>query len=565
MGANLSRLECMWLPAQSGKTRKCEERIKELQELVDLHNTSSSILNIIICSNNRSLVDQTTSRMKKDLFGGSRESTEDNDEEEIVNADEEEIVSDAAIVEKVFGWRSGLKNHNKTVGDLCMDILEGSVEMIICCSHTTRLKYLYQLIERLNRSPLFKRKINLWIDEADGSIKLWSKPELNVFGFAKVDKVTLISATFDSIMKKYERIKVIPFAETHAPVYHKIEDSVILNENHLAKNAVEYLEESIKAHPEICQPGVRLFAPGDVVRKSHNDIAEILRSKGFVVVILNGERKMITGIPGKGDISLNSYVDFNATEQEIGELLSDIYVKEGLEQYPYAITGNMCVGRGITFQNKNFLFNWGIIPYITSESEAYQTVCRTCGNIRHFLNYARPKLIMTDKMFKQVKQKEQQAVNVARIVHERYTESAEYEGFICEEDIKDMSDPEERNRMHVPSRIELSDEEFESVVASSGKPQEQIIRSIIQNKNTDLYQTILTYKCIKQSMPQADYSYKTHIQDVAKKVDANEKFVKDVNKKDKHINSCQFYIDNKNKKLYVIVYSGALNREQQQP
>jgi len=553
MGSNLSRVECMWLPAQSGKTRKCEERIteqqnreKEIQELVDLHNTNSSILNIIICSNNRSLVDQTTSRMKTDLFTSSDED----------NADEEEMVSDAIIVEKVFGWRSGLLNHNKTVGDLCMDILEGSVEMIICCSHATRLKYVYQLIERLNRSPLFKRKINIWIDEADGSIKLWSKPELNVFGFSKVDKVTLISATFDSIVKRFGRIKVIPFAETHAPVYHRIEDSDIRIENHLAKNAVEYLEETIKSHEEICQPGIRLFAPGDISRKSHNDIAELLQSKGFVVVILNGERKMIIGIPGKGDISLNSYVDFNSTEQEIGKLLSEIYIKEELHQYPYAITGNMCIGRGITFQNENFLFDWGIIPYISDESNAYQTVCRTCGNIRHLPNYAPPKLIMTDKMCKQVMQKEHQAVNVARIVHERYAESNEYDGFIYEEDIKDISNPEERNRMHVPFRIDLSDEEFETIVASSGQNLEQVIRSIIQLKNNHLYETILTYKCIQKTIPESENSYKKHIQDVAKKVDANEKFVMDISKKYKHINSCQFYIDNKNKKIYVIVYSG---------
>ena len=67
MGAYQSRVECMWLPAQSGKTRKCMERIvdlenreKELQNLVDLHNTNTTSINIIVCSNNRVLVDQTS-------------------------------------------------------------------------------------------------------------------------------------------------------------------------------------------------------------------------------------------------------------------------------------------------------------------------------------------------------------------------------------------------------------------------------------------------------------------------------------------------------------------------
>ena len=51
MGVYQSRIECMWLPAQSGKTRKCMERIvemenreKELQTLIDLHNYAAMAL-----------------------------------------------------------------------------------------------------------------------------------------------------------------------------------------------------------------------------------------------------------------------------------------------------------------------------------------------------------------------------------------------------------------------------------------------------------------------------------------------------------------------------------------
>lgn len=562
MGASLTRLEGMWLPAQSGKTRKCEERIKEqelreqeLQEVIDLDNTRSNILNIVICSNNRALVDQTTIRMSDDLY--SSEDKEDNED------DEENIPCDANVINKVYAWRSGLK-HRKEYGELCMDILEGTVEMVICCAHPTRLRYVHQMVERLNRSSLFKKKINIWIDEADASIKLWSKPELNVFNFEKVDKVTLISATFDSIFKKYGRMKIIPFADTHSDVYHKISDSNIINETALGvKGALGFLVEVFKTREEeLCKEGIRLFAPGDVSRKSHDEIAHFLLSKGFVVVILNGERKKILGIPGEGEISLDSDVDFAKTGPvEIGKQLADIYIKKGLYRYPYAITGNICLGRGITFQNENFMFNWGVIPFISDKANAYQVVCRTNGNVRHLPNYAPPTLIMTDKMTRQVIDHENLAVNVARIVHERYQECPEFDGSIGNEDLKDINDPYERQRMHVPVEIPLSEEEFLAIEATEKNKQEQVIRSLIEKKDNSLYLKITGYKCIQKTTPNADNSYKKHILDVSKKVQAQQKFYMDINKKDRNINSCQFYIDNKHYRIFVIIYSGALNRE----
>jgi hypothetical protein len=588
MGVYQSRIECMWLPAQSGKTRKCMERIvemenreKELQTLIGLHNTSANSLNIIVCSNNRVLVDQTSARMNKDLPKIRGASTGTNasasgaeagaagasaagasftiyDEEAYYDArDEEEINSDADISNKVFAWRSGLKNHNKSVEALCLDILEGKVETIICCSHPIRLKYLYQLCDRLNQSSLFKRYINIWIDEADVSIQMWSKPALNVFNFKKVDKVTLISATFDSIIKKYGRIKIIPFADTHSEVYHKIQESTLILKDYLTKGSLDYLTEVFKHQSaELCMPGTRLFAPGDVKRESHDAIATFLQAKGFVVVIVNGERKVIIGIPGKGPISLNSQIEANGDPVEIGNQIAKIYVDNNLHQWPFAITGNLCLGRGITFQNENFLFNWGIIPFIADKATAYQVVSRTNGNIKHLPNYAPVKLIMTDKMCKQVISHENLAINIARTVHEKISDDPYYDGFICQEDIKDLNDPQERRRMEVPMMFHLTDEEF-AYIEQNPIEKEKNIRSIIRLKHMGLYMQIYTYKCIQVTTPNSENSYKKHILDVEKKVQAQEKFVMDIPKAHKSINSCQFYIDDKKKRVFVIVYRGA--------
>jgi hypothetical protein len=163
---------------------------------------------------------------------------------------------------------------------------------------------------------------------------------------------------------------------------------------------------------------------------------------------------------------------------------------------------------------------------------------------------------MTDKMCKQVISHENLAINIARTVHEKISDDPYYDGFICEEDIKDLNDPEERRRMEVPIKIDLTDDEFAHIEQVPSE-KEMNIRSLIRLKNPDLYIQIYTYKCIQVTTPIAENSYKKHILDVEKKVLAHEKFAIDIPKVHKKINSCQFYIDSKKKRVFVIVYRGA--------
>jgi hypothetical protein len=60
MGSEQSKCKCLYLPAQSGKTRKIEELIKEykLGELFDPVD-----INIIISANSKLLVEQTKTRI----------------------------------------------------------------------------------------------------------------------------------------------------------------------------------------------------------------------------------------------------------------------------------------------------------------------------------------------------------------------------------------------------------------------------------------------------------------------------------------------------------------------
>ena len=557
MGSSQSngRVECMWLPAQSGKTRKCVEKIKQrngffetdLLGMVDFFDPTKGAFHVIICSNNKSLVDQTSTRMTDELYSYSESDSEsENDAEDFV-------------VGKVYSWRSGTKT-NKTGDALYGYIIDDDVEIVVCCAHKKRLTHLYALIKRLQNSRKFEKKINVWIDEADASIKLWSRPEWNILEFSKAEKITLISATYDSIIKQYKSIRVLPYAETYMEAtYHKLEDSNILKEDYLTTDPVIYLEQVFENHPEICVPGTRLFAPGNFTVASHDEIADFLVGKGFVVCILNGQRKEIIGIPGKGVVDLKSHIDFDTPISpgetfEIGKTIASIYVCERLQKYPIAITGNLCLGRGITFQSEHFLFNWGVLPCSTNKAESYQLASRTNGNIKQFKDYAPPTLVMSTRMADQILSHEKLAINMARWVYERRQKDPDDDGSVTEKDMKDIKNPD-RARMHVPRVFKMTDEDFEEFEKLGGGNREKFLRKLVKGIDPSFADDLEKYTCTQTTAPGTEISYKKHITYILEKSNDGEKSFLDI--KDKTINSCQFYIDNKGKQFIVVMFNGA--------
>jgi hypothetical protein len=412
MGLSNSKVECIWLPGQSGKTRNTIQKIKALEEASSEQEYScDGYLNVYISANNRALVDQTEARMNKELY-----------------RDEEDEDADAKIEGSCFSWRSGLKNNNISVGELADRIKEDEVTMVVCCAHSKRLSYLYQLLTNLEKSKKYNKQINIWIDEADASINLWSKPAVDASVLSRVYKITLVSATYDSILKKFGKIRVLPFMETTQPCYHRLRDSIIVKKDLLAEDAPSYLEAIFERYSSVLvRPGVRLFAPGDVERASHEQIAEFLKTKGFAVAIINGLRKEIV-VPGhERPIPLAPYIKGEGSTEEIGMVIGRIYQENDLSRFPFAITGHLCLGRGITFQNHMFLFTHGILFNIADKANAYQTACRLAGNIKELESYARPIVFTTNKMADVILAKERTAINIARHVAENEVEGVDKE------------------------------------------------------------------------------------------------------------------------------------------
>jgi hypothetical protein len=386
--AHPNKIQCLWKPAQSGKTRTIMEMIRE-------HEETAEHLNIVICSNIRLLVSQTTARMTRDLFRGDAEETDSSDISVSSDVSDESAIPDDRIEGDVFSWMSGTARSNIATGELADRVKEDEVTMVVCCSHKARFRYLNALLENLEKSKHFRKRVNVWIDEADVSIKLWSSKDFDFTRFSKVDRVCLVSATFNSVVKMYGRIKVLGFETTHPDCYMPLKECDVV-EYPSRGGVVENLASVLEMYPEVCASGMRLFAPGMIEVSTHDEVADYLLSKGFAVMILNGQRKCIL-CPDGEVIPLALRMD-PTTPDEISTVLPRLYAKHNLARWPFAVTGQMCLGRGITFQSEEFAFDYGVLPDLTDAASAYQCVARLLGNIKDFEGFVPPTVFMSPEM-----------------------------------------------------------------------------------------------------------------------------------------------------------------------
>ena len=387
-----AKMKCLWKPAQSGKTRT-------IQELIRDDDGMKSALNIVICSNNRLLVAQTNARMSTDLYDESASVEEDGP-------------ADDAIVGGVYSWMSGTKKSNIDVDALAWKIMRNKVSMIVCCAHKARFLHLHRLLQELQEAN-YSKPVNVWIDEADVSVKHWSG-EFDFSKFSVVREITLVSATFGAVLDVYTRIRVMPFPETHPECYLGLEDCDTKEFDAEVHGAGAYVDAVLTAHPEMVVPGAKLFVPGDIERVTHNAIAEYLMERGCIVLVLNGETKAFL-FPDGTRVDVDMTLD-EENPTELSQVVAEMYETHDMKRFPFVVTGHLCLGRGITFQSKSFTFDYAIIPGMKDAATAYQCVARVLGNVRRFSPWT-PTVYMNSRLLAAVLRQERIAKNLARLVH----------------------------------------------------------------------------------------------------------------------------------------------------
>jgi hypothetical protein len=468
--------------------------------------------------------------------------------------------NDACIKGGVFSWTSGTKKSNITAEALTLRIMNGDIEMVVICAHPTRIRYLVQTLELLANQRLFTKKINIWIDEADNSISLWSKYQ-KVIEMNCVNQVTLVSATFESVIAKYKELNVLPYLKTHPDCYVGLRNAIRRETNIVVGSAVEYVRHVITTQRDmLMKPGMRAFIPGSNSTASHDAIADFLHKEcGFVVIIINGQRKEIL-VPGQQDpIDLRCYLTIqnDETPQEFNTQLAKLYKENNWSRFPLAITGYMCIQRGVTFQcgsldgvHDGFLFDYGIIPpNIKCAAEAYQTMARLFGNIGQIPEYKQVQIFTNTVTFSRVEKQEETARNIARMVAEQGLE------VVTKKDLKSAEAPHKR----IPYIIQIDEQELREISSTKNKQEKRrfITQTMLSkmDETHELVQVITTKECFQISTPKIDTkrSYKIHILDVVAAASNGSVYgMMDIQDDDKHKSGWQVFIDTQEKRLVVL-------------
>lgn len=322
------------------------------------------------------------------------------------------------------------------------------VNTIICCGNYRRLQDLSELLDLLYK--LYEvYEIYIYVDEADKVLhgkraqeqaEIWRHHPL-------VAKITLITATPQESTTKglstnFGELELHKVQSVVSDTYQGLRDCIHIDTPLISKSTnVEYAEEVFNtiAQPQI---GEVWFIPGEHKVVTHDEMQTMLFKKGFNCVMkINGKKKEITylrGIRHNGDeieydvdvktfkaideeCMLMGEEEFSPYNNEISRWLGHYYSKhDGANNWKFAITGNICISRGISLQSPECYITHAIYgpSCARSLSGRYQIYARVCGNVGEFPGYIKhgpSKIIASRRALKKICKMENTAINLATI------------------------------------------------------------------------------------------------------------------------------------------------------
>jgi len=375
----MEKLELIIKPTQSGKT------FIMLQEISKMLENDDETIHIIFCDNQLLQTEQTSDRVN--------------------NYDDlETYISEEGDISLILSSKSKIKHYTQLTHHIC-----GNLKTIITCSNKKRVDDINKLIQSFSQNKkLNEYKFSIWIDEIDKNIQLF-KNSLNKWDEHPIIKrIGLITATPSAVLKIFPILAIFELQESYnREIYHSFSDSEFKLLNIYDIEFDIYIQKVLNQFSNLIKNGQVWFIPGEVNLTSHDNIKNILIEKGFAVIIINGNGKKIF-IDNKSE-DLN-----NENNNNLADFLGDYYIHNNLHLKKIAITGNLCISRGITISSDKMLISHAIFPTkINNPSNSYQLTGRICGNILKFKNYKKPTVFCSEKFKNIIIDMENRAKNIA--------------------------------------------------------------------------------------------------------------------------------------------------------
>lgn len=406
-------------PEQSGKTFVM---LNEIREHLRMTSDDGYPVNIIISQSNLLQVKQTGERVNGMMK---------NDEELMYQQDLE--TGDMYLE---FSSHSNANSKGHVLDYILGETGQNRKPNILCCGHPKRFSDISYIISRLRTYMGGERySINVWCDEADAMINLLHKHIMSIVDRCNINLYCL-TATPDKLIKKYgdefsiyemENTTIAQYygwTDIHANfnggkshIYYKLKDKYCSN--------IGFVKFVLKKNLEEIVSGSKWFIPSGYKKVDHTNMAKMLFKKGFNVMILNGDGATIYD-------QKTSEIYNREKNKEPEQLIPDLYEEFKLDSHPFALTGNLCIERGITIINleRNFQCDHNIMPFDLSDpSKISQIAGRVKGNYKGHVNFKIPIVYCTEKFDKKALEVETRSRNLANIVYNSDFDSITYKRF----------------------------------------------------------------------------------------------------------------------------------------
>jgi len=292
----------------------------------------------------------------------------------------------------------------KSWPEVYVKIVSYQAHNIICCTTPKRITDICEMIEDINKNVrlMTQYKFKIWLDEADKYINFIDKEFNSLIKKNKNVSCYYLTATPEKLFDDKRQFMVMPLETTYnEETYHGWEDNQIEERENMFGGILHFATQIVDEVIKEIKPfkGTKWFIPSGKNKKSHYKMKDDLIVRGFAVIIVNGDG-LILKIPDKEEIVLKK-------TDELSNMVRSLYKDKSLHEYPLAVTGNICIGRGISIMaEKNsefdeFIFDYGILSDTKNPSEASQNAGRMKGNIKGWIGYKKP-IVFTTQKFNQI-------------------------------------------------------------------------------------------------------------------------------------------------------------------
>jgi len=496
----------------------------------------------------------------------------------------------------MFSSKSKTSDAAKIEYEITDPFREQKVSNIIMCANNARFTDTETIIKRMviNFPNIF---FDLWIDESDKTFAASKHTAImtRLCLMPNVKTITLLSATPGANLRQFNGINVVPMeSTTNVETYSSWEKATIIHVGSNNLTTVEYAASVIEAFPQKFESGTRCFIPADIFIETHEEMSAMLVEKGFAVLVINGQSCDIRFKFGKKkphvvcqgvDATLRGYnpskYEFGLNDIQASEWIADIYEALGLSTFPFAITGNLCIGRGTTLSSSRMFINRSILPpkeprtRSTKElslARMYQLAGRITGNTMEFASWEPPIVFCTPMFDECIRTMETRAKRLAEVafdsgnnvVNPEMYETIAQAPLTAGEVKQKLKDEELELKGTVPVIFTLSDTELEQILKYSGKEKQDYLLGIIARKDIDLWLEICTFECTKISQAGKDGSEaakKKYIEAPSIKAANGIKWKVDISQEENNKNVWLAFLDGEEKKVIVSVWYGARHRK----